>query len=79
MKNLLTAEPVALGAFVRAVLVMLAAFGLALSGGQIASVVLVVELGVALWTRKRVTPEASAVDREATAFADGVMTAIREG
>lgn len=52
-------EPVAIAALVRAVILCAVAFGLKWTPDQIASVMLVVELGLALLTRSSVTPVAT--------------------
>lgn len=49
-------EPVALAAFVKALLVVGVSFGLALTPEQIVGLVLVLELGFGLLTRGQVTP-----------------------
>ncbi len=49
-------EPVAITAFIRAVVLLFVAFGLTLTAGQIASIMLVVELGLAMLVRSKVTP-----------------------
>lgn len=51
-------EPVAIAALIRAVILCAVAFGLQWSADQIAAVMLVVELAVAIITRSKVTPNA---------------------
>ena len=55
----LNTEPVAVAAAVRALLVCVAAFGVGLTGDQIAGVVLAVELVAGLLVRSRVSPVSS--------------------
>lgn len=52
----LNAEPVAIAAAVRAILVMAAAYGLGLTGDQIAATVVAVEAVLAVIVRAKVTP-----------------------
>ena len=52
-------EPVAVGALLRALLVASMAFGLTMTNEQLAAVMLVVELALALFTRAKVTPMSS--------------------
>lgn len=52
----LRAEPVAIAAAVRAVLVMLGAYGLGLTPEQIAATVVAVEAVLAVIVRSKVTP-----------------------
>jgi hypothetical protein len=49
-------EPVAIAAAVRAVLVAAVAFGLEMSGEQIAALVVAIEIVGALFVRSKVTP-----------------------
>lgn len=49
-------EPVAIAAAVRAVLLAVAAFGIGLTGAQVAAVAIAVELVAALFVRSKVTP-----------------------
>lgn len=56
LKKTLAAEPVAIAALIRAVILCAVAFGLQWTADQIAAVMLVVELTVALITRSKVTP-----------------------
>lgn len=56
MLNRIKAEPVVVTMFVRAVILAVTAFGLQLSAEQVAAIMLVVEAGLALFTRKNVTP-----------------------
>ncbi len=49
-------EPVAIGALFRACLLALMAFGFTITNEQMAAVMLVVELALALFTRAKVTP-----------------------
>lgn len=51
-----TREPVAIAAAVRAVLVMLGAYGLDLTAEQIAATVVAVEAVLAIVVRRKVTP-----------------------
>lgn len=51
-----SAEPVAWAAFVRAVILCAVLFGLDWTAEQIVGVMAVVELGLALFTRSKVTP-----------------------
>lgn len=51
-----SAEPVAWSAFIRAVILCVIAFGVKMTLDQVAAVMLVVELGLALFTRSKVTP-----------------------
>lgn len=50
-------EPVAIAALVRSLLAVAIAFGVGLTGEQVASVVVAVELFAAIIVRDRVTPE----------------------
>ncbi len=52
-------EPVAVGALLRALLLALMAFGFTITNEQMAAVMLVVELALALFTRAKVTPMSS--------------------
>mgnify|MGYP001619088772 FL=1 len=52
-------EPVTVGALFRACLLALMAFGFTITNEQMAAVMLVVELALALFTRATVTPMAS--------------------
>lgn len=52
----LNLEPVAIAAAVRAVLVMAGAYGLGLTGEQIAATVVAVEAVLAVIVRRKVTP-----------------------
>jgi hypothetical protein len=52
-------EPVAIGALFRACLLALMAFGFTITNEQMAAVMLVVELALALFTRAKVTPMSS--------------------
>jgi len=52
-------EPVAVGALFRALLLALMAFGFTITNEQMAAVMLVVELALALFTRAKVTPMSS--------------------
>lgn len=56
LKKTLAAEPVAIAALIRAVILCAVAFGLQWTADQIAAVMLVVELTAALITRSKVTP-----------------------
>lgn len=56
LKKTLAAEPVAIAALIRAVIVCAVAFGLQWTADQIAAVMVVVELAAALITRSKVTP-----------------------
>jgi hypothetical protein len=49
-------EPVAIAAAIRALLVVAVGFGLDLSGEQVASIVVAVELVLGLFVRSQVTP-----------------------
>ena len=49
-------EPVALAAVVRSLLAVLVAFGVGLTAGQVAAVVVAVEMVTAYMVRRRVTP-----------------------
>lgn len=51
-------EPVLWTSFIRAVLLVSVLFGVKLSADQIAGVLLVVEAGLALYTRTQVEPKA---------------------
>ena len=52
----LNREPVAIAAALRALLVVAVGFGLDLSGEQVASIVVAVELVLGLFVRSKVTP-----------------------
>lgn len=52
-------EPVALAGAVRALLAVLVAFGIGLTSGQVAAVVVAVEVISGLWVRHQVTPDAN--------------------
>lgn len=56
LKKTLAAEPVAIAALIRAIIVCAVAFGLQLTADQIAAVMVVVELAAAIITRSKVTP-----------------------
>ena len=56
MTNLWNREPVAIVSFVKAVLYLVVLFGFDLTTEQIAGIILVVETGLALLQRSRVTP-----------------------
>lgn len=56
--NLWGREPVMVLAFLRAVVVLAIAFGLDLTPEQIAAIYIVLELGLSLIVRQRVTPQA---------------------
>lgn len=56
---ILSREPVAIAAALRAVLLAVMAFGVGVSGAQLAAVMLAVEAVLALVTRARVTPTAN--------------------
>lgn len=58
MKNLITNEPVAIVALVEAVLALVVAFGLDLSGEQVATIVAVTTTLLAVVARALVTPVA---------------------
>lgn len=49
-------EPVAVAAFVRAAILCAVLFGVDLSDGQVAGVLVAVEAGLAMFTRSKVTP-----------------------
>ena len=70
MATKLRFEPAMLAAFVEAVLVMVAAFGLGLDGGQIASVVTVVNIGVAMFVRQATVTKAALNELEALPAAE---------
>lgn len=57
-------EPVAVAAAVRAVLVVAIGFGLDMDTEQLASIVVAVELNLALFTRSQVTPNLRAMQNE---------------
>ncbi len=59
MREKLLKEPVAIGALVRAILLALMAFGFDITPEQMGAVMLVAELGLALFTRATVTPMSS--------------------
>lgn len=56
-------EPVAIAAAVRAIILCVVAFGVDLSGEQIAAVMLAVEAVLAVITRQSVTPNQTVADK----------------
>jgi len=71
-------EPVAVGALFRACLLAGMAFGLTITNEQLAAVMLVVELALALFTRAKVTPMSSLPPGVAGQIADNKAAAAAE-
>jgi hypothetical protein len=75
MREKLLKEPVAVGALIRAVMLAFMAFGVTITPEQMGAVMLVAELGLALFTRATVTPMSSLPPGVAGEIADNKAAA----
>ena len=61
-------EPITIGALVRAIILLIMSFGVQVTNEQLALIMMILELSMALFTRSIVTPNQLAEDRVADGF-----------